>query len=111
MSVKLARETVGKQNDDKMREEIAKNLDYLRKKGLEWINKTSVDFPTQINKKMMNEMQVLQPKYIEVIHQDQVDAVKDNYVMIQSFKLSIKGDWTCPAKTIAIFAHNTEFSF
>lgn len=31
--------------------------------------------------------------------------------MLQRFKISIDGDWTCPAKTVAIFAHNSEFSF
>ena len=31
--------------------------------------------------------------------------------MIQSFRIRVYGDWTCPAKTIAIFAHDTEFSY
>ena len=31
--------------------------------------------------------------------------------MIQRFQINLNGDWNCPAKTIALFAHNKEFSF
>ena len=31
--------------------------------------------------------------------------------MIQKIQFDVTGNWTCPAKTIAIFAHNSEFSF
>jgi len=59
----------------------------------------------------MERLQPTIPKYIEVKHQAHVDSVRDNYVMLQSVKINLDGAWTCPAKTIAIFAHDTEFSF
>ena len=31
--------------------------------------------------------------------------------MLQSVKITNDVEWTCPAKTIAIFAHNSEFSY
>ena len=44
-------------------------------------------------------------------HQEHIDNVRDAYLMIQTFKISVERDFTCPAKTIAIFAHDSEFSF
>ena len=78
---------------------------------MNWVKKTRIDFLNEVDKEIIHKNQALIPKYIELKHQEQINAVKDNYVMIQRFKISIDGDWTCPAKTVAIFAHNFEFSF
>lgn len=53
MSVKLAKETVSVNSDILLRKEIASNLEYWRDKGLEYINKTHVDYPKQITKEKM----------------------------------------------------------
>jgi len=45
MSYKLAKETVSVNSDDLLRKEIANNLEYWRDKGVEYINKTHVDYP------------------------------------------------------------------
>ena len=83
MSCKLARETVKVPNEDLIRTEIAKNLNHLRINGMNWVNKTSIDFPKQICREAMNRMQVANPRYVEVKHESQVDAVRDNYIMLQ----------------------------
>ena len=56
-------------------------------------------------------MQDAWPKYIEVEHKELVDDVKDYYLMIKKFKVSVEGEFNCPAKTVALFAHNDEFSY
>ena len=78
---------------------------------MEWCRKTTLDFPKAIDKEKMDRITPNIPKYIEVKHQDRVDEARNNFLMMQTIKISIEGGWTCPAKTIAIFAHNTEFSF
>ena len=44
MSVKLARDKVKSGNDEEIRTEVARILDYLCKVGHKWTSKTSVDF-------------------------------------------------------------------
>ena len=51
------------------------------------------------------------PKYIEIKHEQFVEEVKDFYFMIIKLKVSVEGEFDCPAKTIALFAHNEEFSY
>ena len=59
----------------------------------------------------MEIMQKTWPKYLEVKHEEHVNQVKDEFLMMRQFKISVEGDFNCPAKTIALFAHNEEFSY
>ena len=98
-------------SDAELRTEIAKNMNHLRSCGLEYASKTAVDFQTQRDEESMEIMQKTWPKYIEVKHEEQVNQVKDEFLMMKQFKISVEGDFNCPAKTIALFAHNEEFSY
>ena len=98
-------------SDAELRTEIAKNMNHLRSCGLEYASKTAVDFQTQRDEESMEIMQQTWPKYIEVKHEEQVNQVKDEFLMMKQFKISVEGEFNCPAKTIALFAHNDEFSY
>ena len=59
----------------------------------------------------MESMRQLWPRYIEIKHDQLVQQVKDDYLMIKKFKITSDPEFLFPAKTIALFAHNQEFSF
>ena len=59
----------------------------------------------------MEKMKQIWPKYVEIKHEDHVDQVRDEYLMITKFKISLDNDNGYPAKTIALFVHNEEFSY
>ena len=98
-------------SEEELRKEVAKNMNHLRSRGLEYASKTAVDFAKQKDEEKMNLMRQIWPKYIEVKHEEHVNQVKDDYLMIKKVKVSCEGDFNCPVKTLALFAHNQEFSY
>jgi hypothetical protein len=49
-------------------------------------------------------------QYLEVKHEEAVASVRNKYAMVDRIKVKRAFGFTCPIKTIAIFAHNYEMS-
>lgn len=110
-STTLARRNFPDADEKELRKQIAKNMQYLRARGRQYGSKTEVDLVKQRDEQKIEKMLESWPKYIEIKHEQFVEEVKDFYFMIKKLKVSVEGEFDCPAKTIALFAHNEEFSY
>ena len=48
-------------------------------------------------------------EYLEMKHSEHVDRVKNTYAIIDRIKIKRGYGFACPPKTMALFAHNSEF--
>ena len=48
--------------------------------------------------------------YLELRHENQVAQLADFYAVVDRIKIKRAAGFTCPVKTVALFAHNQEFS-
>ena len=48
--------------------------------------------------------------YVELKHETLVEAIHDTYAVVDRIKIKRGYGFACPPKTLALFAHNEEFS-
>ena len=48
--------------------------------------------------------------YVELKHNNYVDRIKNMYAVVDRVKIKRGYGFACPVKTLALFAHNEEFS-
>ncbi|CDW86045.1 UNKNOWN [Stylonychia lemnae] len=98
-------------SETQLKEEIIKRALQYSNEGKEFNSLFVYGDHQNIDNAVMQEMKHKNNHYYELRHKKQIHDCEPVYYLIDQIKINLPQNFTCPAKTLAVFVHNQDIDY